>query len=195
MKGRVISLDWVYKYFSAVAIISGIGFLIRYLIQKKIDSYFSTKLEKYKQDLNLLTEQTKYDLNKKMFDFEAFASQKHSIYPELYRRLFAIWWDFNEYINCIKSDNPNITLFDEKSMRVNSNQEEAIRYYKEVELYLSKEVASKSWTYLITLQNQILTVEPTSDWGIVRRSHDEILDKLNLLKEQLHKELSYSHFE
>lgn len=80
-------MEWIYKYISATAIFAGIGVLIRYLIQKKIDSYFNKKIELYKQELNVITENTKYDLSKKLFDFEAYATQKHTIYPQIYKKI------------------------------------------------------------------------------------------------------------
>src|SRR4051794_21172355 len=83
-------MEWIYKYFSYTAVIAGLGFLIKYLIQKKIDSYFNTKLEDHKKELAVMTEKAKYNISRKLFDFEAYAIKKHTIYPELYQLVFEI---------------------------------------------------------------------------------------------------------
>ena len=58
-------MEWIYKYISITGIIAGLGISIRYLIQRKIDSYFNVKLENHKKELAILTENAKYDISKK----------------------------------------------------------------------------------------------------------------------------------
>ncbi|MDF9558752.1 hypothetical protein P5774_26340, partial [Bacillus tropicus] len=82
-------MDWIYRYISITAVIGGLGFLIKYLIQRKIDSYFNHRLEQHKQELAALTESIKYNLGKKMFDYEAYTSKKHLIYHDIYKEIYS----------------------------------------------------------------------------------------------------------
>lgn len=93
----LLIMEWIYKYFSLAAVIAGSWLLIRYLIQKKVDSYFNKRLEIYKHELAIITENAKYDISKKLYDFEAYASKKHVVYPEIYRLVFEPWSELSQY--------------------------------------------------------------------------------------------------
>ncbi|MFD6440197.1 hypothetical protein ACFWDG_10380 [Peribacillus sp. NPDC060186] len=96
-------MEWIYKYISVTAVIAGVGFLVKFLIQRKINSYFDTRLAQYKQELDVMTERSKYDISKKLFDFEAYAIKKHTIYPELYQQVYQVRIQLVEFTFIVES--------------------------------------------------------------------------------------------
>lgn len=193
-------MEWIYKPFSYTAVIVGLGFLIKYLIQRKIDSYFNKKLEQHKQELAVMTEKAKYDISRKLFDFEAYATKKHTIYPELYQRVFEvrqsiIGYDIQTADKTLRIyDYKNLSLYDEKVF--NDKLMTARDYYYKNVLFLSKNVAS---ICLVTLGELYLfsRLENRKNFAAdnVSKAQDEIDKKIELLKETIYEELSYSHFE
>lgn len=147
-------MEWIYKYFSIAAIIAGVGVLIRYLIQKKIDNYFNTKLENHKKELAVMTERAKYDISRKLFDFEAYATKKHTVYPELYKRMSDSWRqvhiisfkieNFNTHFGELDEDGI-FKMMDEDILEFSSKLHDALDYYKTNELFLSKDVSESCW--------------------------------------------------
>ncbi|MFK9120511.1 hypothetical protein ACJEBK_27245 [Peribacillus frigoritolerans] len=201
-------MEWIYKYFSFTVIIGGfiggLGFLIKYLIQRKIDSYFNKRLEDHKQELAVMTERSKYDISKKLFDFEAYAAKKHTIYPELYQRMFESWTKVNRI--SFQIQNPNTFDFDEleKHGIYKRNDEisefarllhDAMKYYKTNELFLSKDVSACCWG-VITAMRELSEKFDKNDYNSdFMMGEDKIKLAMRVLKEIMHKELSYSHFE
>ena len=160
-------MDTIRDYISWGVIIGGsitfIGFLIRYLIQKKIDSYFNTKLETHKKDIAIITEQAKYDINKKLFDFEAYASKKHDVYPNLYSLAFELWDELSRFgykfgikIELIRAEDglDNDVLksffFQTETESIEYKINKAYTYFYKNELYLSKDTAA---AYTETLES------------------------------------------
>ncbi|MDM5455237.1 hypothetical protein [Peribacillus simplex] len=195
-------MEWIYKYFSLTAVIAGVGFLIKYLVQKKIDSYFNTKLEDHKTELAVMTERAKYDISRKLFDFEAYATKKHTIYPELYQRMFEIRRQYA--VLTIKMGISNRTDSKEetslKLMEVIKGVDDAIKnageYFNNNELFLSKNVIStywETWYLLMNLQKDFYNKEYNSSFA--HKEISKVQEKIDILKEAIHKELSYSHFE
>lgn len=196
-------MEWIYKYFSLAAVIAGVGFLVKYLIQKTIDSYFNTKLEDHKKELAVMTEKAKYDINRKLFDFEAYAIKKHTIYPELYQRIFEVrqQWTLLNY-NILKNPKNHDDDFIHSIRKIKDVLESKVintqEYFTNNELFLSKELASN---YLDTLSNiwglhLFIDLEESSyKPSIVNKELSKIDDKIQVLKEIIYKELSYSHFE
>jgi len=189
-------VEWLNKYLSYLsftAITAALGFLAKYLIQRKIDTYFNNKLEKYRQELNLLTEQVKYDLNKRMFDFQAYATKKHEVYPELYRKLVASLFLIQQYLSMKNS--ADISTLVERQTEIVQNHERNVQYYAEVELYLSEEVSEKTKTVLVLTTNYLYDLfDEWCDTGEIMAGIRNIHERLTDLKKLLHKELSYSHF-
>ncbi|PRS26917.1 hypothetical protein C6W19_24280 [Bacillus sp. RJGP41] len=213
-------MEWIYKYFSYTAFIAGLGFLIKYLIQKKIDSYFSTKLEKHKQELAVLTERSKYDISRKLFDFEAYAIKKHTIYPELYQRVNQVWDQLSSFTSNWGENFVEELDLDKRNKRFSlENKEigkkivnEFEQFHKE-ELFLSRDVTSAYWDLLVEMQgfsillmkNYMMNLETTQ----TRDKHNSIIGnlmvieynvitisgKVDFLRDVMYKELSYSHFE
>lgn len=189
-------MDWLYKSISVTSIITALGFLARYLIQKYIDYYFGQKLEYFKGEVNQVVEKHKYSLNKKMFDFEAYAVKKHSIYPELYKKLYIGWKEMHDYASAIESSSEEYYFDQVKKESITKNLLNLIEYFAEVELYLSKEVSGKSWKIIVSFQNYIFDLFDFPPNKIeIRQGNRDVFNTLKELKEQLHKELSYSHFE
>lgn len=216
-------MEWIYKPFSYTAIIVAIGFLIKYLIQKKIDTYFSTKLEDHKQELNakleqhkqelaVMTERSKYDISKKLFDFEAYATKKHIVYPELYQHVFSTsteltefliktqskyYWDSDKIHDLTKlSEEQIVELFNELT-HVLKNSRKSLIYFAENELFLSQEISSQTQEILLNYQTLFtgLFVDPVYDKPSIWREMNIIQLKIGRLKKEFHKELSYSHYE
>jgi hypothetical protein len=210
--GRELRVDWIYKYFSLTAIIVSIGILIRYLIQKKIDSYFNTKLESHKQELNQINEKVKYDITKKLFDFEAYATKKHDIYPELYQKIYIIFGKLRNlqgiimglfHITEVKVYQLNLPgneyLIEEKDSLRNVEVEyltSVHEYINQNILFLSDNVAKTS-KEVLNQANMILACFHVNeyDWDFVEEEFGDLQRKISKLKDALYKELSYSHFE
>lgn len=213
-------MEWFYKYFSLTAVIAGSWFLIRYLIQKKIDSYFNTKLENHKKELAVLTENAKYDISKKLFDFEAYASKKHTVYPELYSLTFGFWQEISRFrsrfdrdIKFSKNDMNKETFeqhFYEKIQPLVEKIPKVYDYFYKNELYLSKataEVYEKAMHAQINFIDKIIdsfnSNLENSNWQdssftlikIKEEDYDNVDNKIYLLKEIIYKELSYTHSE
>ncbi|MFJ5750452.1 hypothetical protein ACIP97_18035 [Peribacillus frigoritolerans] len=198
-------MEWIYKYFSLTAVIAGLGFLIKYLIQKKIDSYFNTKLEDHKKELAVMTEKAKYDISRKLFDFEAYAIQKHTIYPELYHRMFEILQHLTWLAIQVKNL-PNIKEFDKQDeiffreiTKLSKKITNASEYFNKNELFLSKSVALNYWKTLKLIEELetyfLKNMHNSSLVGDFSEKRDEISNKIEILKEVMYEELSYSHFE
>lgn len=79
----VINLDWKAILIS-IALSNGIGL---YLIKKSIDHGLSKNLEKYKQDLKDISENKKFDYQRKLTDFNLYTTKKHESYIKLYDAL------------------------------------------------------------------------------------------------------------
>lgn len=202
VKGRDF-MEWIYKYFSLTAAIAGLGFLVKYLIQKKIDSYFNKKLEQHKQELAVMTEKAKYDISRKLFDFEAYAIKKHTIYPELYQRMFEISRQFGTLIIKMGPKRPADLTKEEYSLMLIKNIKEvegainnAREYSNYNQLFLSKKVGSAfgdTWDLIMKLRKELYDSE--YDMSFTRTEVLKIDEKRELLKEVIYEELSYSHFE
>ena len=216
-------MEWIYKYISIASVVGFLGFSVRYLIQKKIDSYFNKKLETYKQELATITENAKYDISKKLYDFEAYASKRHSVYPELYRLVFEPWSELSQYNRRLGTD--AVIGKDEMDMQsLRSSYYEDIRpsidkldkaydYFYKNELYLSKEVTeaiNEALDALRTCKKEIAnsylkrSVEiekqnPINKYVSLFYIDEEYLydaeEKIRILKETIYKELSYTHFD
>lgn len=199
-------MEWIYKPFSYTAVIVAVGFLIKYLIQKKIDSYFNKKLENHKNELAVMTEKAKYDISRKLFDFEAYAIKKHTIYPELYQRVFEIqqqlikFTDNTKRFILIKELDKKNELFINGIDQLEDTIINAEDYFNKNELFLSKNVTS---IYIETMSViRELHLRYTNNYiynqslpGDVSERTEKIDVKIMLLKEVMYKELSYSHFE
>lgn len=213
-------MEWIYKYIGVTGIITAAGFLIKYLIQKKIDSYFNKKLETYKQELAVITENAKYDISKKLFDFEAYASKKHAVYPELYAITFEFWSELTKFTykfdlsTEFSKENMDRDAFEKlfyKALRqITAKLPEVQNYFWKNELYLSKDM-SKAFEDVLYSQRNFLNKILDSfqknikndNWQdrsfkLVKIPDDDFKrhkETMQVLKDTVYRELSYTHSE
>lgn len=57
---------------------------VKYLTRKNVDRIFNQKMENHKHELQTILEFNKFDLQRKMHDFNLFNTKKHEVYPKLY---------------------------------------------------------------------------------------------------------------
>lgn len=57
---------------------------IKYYAKKSVDQQFAKKLEEHKHDLQLIIEQNKFDIQRKMHDFSLYTTKRHEMYSKLY---------------------------------------------------------------------------------------------------------------
>lgn len=219
-------MEEFYKYFSwgfiAIGGISGVGLLIRHLAQAKVNYYFSKQLDQHRHDLAIITRNAEYDISKKMFDFEAYAAKRHSVYPELYRAAFEPWDRLSNFNLIVKWDSKDDVMdFDEKSLELRFDKEFtpivnrlaiAYDYFYMNELYLSENTAKaygETLKVLRDLAEETLDVFygfRTTVADINKRNYTyslenegetkiEAAEKIQILKEIIYKELSYTHSE
>lgn len=62
-------------------------FFIRNWLKGSVNSHFNKKLENHRHDLQKITEDIKYDYQRKIHDFSLFSNKKHEVYAELYKLL------------------------------------------------------------------------------------------------------------
>lgn len=67
------------------AVVVSVGYVGKYLFAKYMDNQFAKRMEKYKHELGLYSEQVKFDLQRKIQDFGLYTNKRHAIYPELYK--------------------------------------------------------------------------------------------------------------
>lgn len=209
-------MEWLYKYISVTAIIGGLWLLIKYYIQKKIDSYFNSKLALHKQELNDLTERTRYDLSKRLFDFEAYATKKHEVYPVIYSEIFETLNKMREYQSDIEAEfnlvedcfydltsdeqidfDQNLLYYKYKqTYEVHEVHKNAADYYFSNELFFSKSVAFECGYVLKLMRNMInCYFDHQYNKPLLNERLLELERKIDQIKTILHEELSYSHTE
>lgn len=224
-------MEEIYKYtgwFFAIIVggiggiggIGGVRLLINHFAQARVKFYFDKQLEEHKHSLAIITKNAEYDISKKLFDFEAYASKKHTVYPELYSlilesrsELSRFRFKFDMEIRESKKDLDETTLrplFYKKMSEASAKRREAYNYFYKNELYLSKEV-SIAYEEILDDQ-QTFELLMVSSFGKNIRSDrwrdassrliivgDEHLmginAKINILKEIIYRELSYTHYE
>lgn len=211
-------MEWIQKYINGAAIAGIVIFLTKYLIQKTIDSYFNKQLENHKRELAVITENAKYDISKKLFDFQAYASKRHTIYPELYRIAYGLLSElsrFGDRINLIKDIEADIdknelrSRFREGHGPILDRLLNAHDYFYKNELYVSENTATAYKEVLTRLR--ILDEQTSLSFNlnisnvywqdpnfllIENKNHRlKAKEKIDILKETMYKELSYTHSE
>ncbi|MCR6116649.1 hypothetical protein HXA31_20180 [Salipaludibacillus agaradhaerens] len=74
------------------AVLAALVFIGKIIIEKKVDSKFKNELENHKQSLRVINEETKHDYKKKIHSFTLFATERHAVYPYLYKHLLSVKW-------------------------------------------------------------------------------------------------------
>ncbi|WP_091019924.1 hypothetical protein [Paenibacillus amylolyticus] len=83
--GLDISIDWGTVVISASAMLFSIIKGAQYFSRKYVDQRFLEKLEHHKHELQGIMEFNKFDLQRKMQDFNLFTTKKHEAYTTLYK--------------------------------------------------------------------------------------------------------------
>ncbi|WP_440960437.1 hypothetical protein ACN6KS_21305 [Paenibacillus nitricinens] len=79
-----IPIIWGSYFISIPMLLVVIWAGIRYYAKKSVDQQFAKKLEQHKHDLQLIIEQNKFDIQRKMHDFSLYTTKRHEIYTKLY---------------------------------------------------------------------------------------------------------------
>ncbi|WP_405130547.1 hypothetical protein MHB43_23765 [Paenibacillus sp. FSL H8-0317] len=80
-----ISIDWGTVVISASAVLFSIIKGAQYFSKKYVDQRFLEKLEQHKHELQGIMEYNKFDLQRKMQDFNLFTTKRHEAYTTLYK--------------------------------------------------------------------------------------------------------------
>jgi hypothetical protein len=78
-------MQFLYGFLTSTFFIAVIAFLSRNITKGYINNYFKNKLEDHKHDLQQITEEIRYDYQRKIHDFSLFSSKKHEVYAYLYK--------------------------------------------------------------------------------------------------------------
>lgn len=126
--------------------------IVNTIIKGGIGFYFNSRLEKFKTDLVLITEQKKLDFQKKIHDFSLYSNKRHEVYPMIYKNFIeandALSHSYRmsriqqDYLSNKKTDLPEeinslVTSALEKS-------EKAFDYAMANDLFLSPDVSDHS---------------------------------------------------
>ncbi len=137
-----------------------------------------------------MTEKAKYDISRKPFDFEAYAIKKHTIYPELYQLVFEVPRKMSVF-SYLKE-----VTFSERIKEVEDAMDNLLDYFNKNELFLSKDVVSTywvTWDLIMNLHGYFYIGEENRSFVLEEVS--KIRKEIEILKEVMYEELSYSHFE
>jgi len=77
----------IFSIFTSSIFTTLLIFLFQHLTKRSISHYFDKKIKGYEHDLNLKSEQAKFDYQRKIQDFNLYTTNKHKSYIELYDQL------------------------------------------------------------------------------------------------------------
>lgn len=78
-------MQFLYGFITSTFFLAVIGFLSRNITKNYINNYFKSKLENHKHELQQITEEIRYDYQRKIHDFSLFSSKRHEVYAHLYK--------------------------------------------------------------------------------------------------------------
>ncbi|TYS87512.1 hypothetical protein [Rossellomorea aquimaris] len=79
-------INEMWKFLGQVSIVIAIiTFLLKTYFKGFIGQIFKKEIESYKHELNLYTEEQKFDYQRKLHDFNLYRSKRHESYKELYK--------------------------------------------------------------------------------------------------------------
>lgn len=90
------TFNWLYFIFTVLgsSALTIIFVLITPFVKKIFNNYIDNRFDKnkikYEHDLNLITENARFDFQRKIYDFNIFSSKRHEIYAELYKKILII---------------------------------------------------------------------------------------------------------
>ncbi|BBI34075.1 hypothetical protein [Cohnella abietis] len=79
-----MNIDWGTFLLSIPLSLLILGGFAKFFINSYINGFFNKKLEKHKSDLQLLIENNRFDLQRKMADFNLYTNKKHEAYMKIY---------------------------------------------------------------------------------------------------------------
>jgi hypothetical protein len=81
-------MDW--KTILTSFITSGLTvFIFQTIAKNGISHYYSKKLEKFKDEIAIHSDQRKFDIQRKVYDFEKYTTKRHDVYSELFSKVNA----------------------------------------------------------------------------------------------------------
>lgn len=220
-------MEEFYKYtgwffaiiFGGIGGVGGVGLLINHFAQARVKFYFDKQLDQHRHNLAIITKHAEYDISKKLYDFEAYASKKHEIYPELYRLAAETWHEIlrfrYKFDTEIKSSMRGldgeelVEYFYERIAPLTIKNLDAYEYVFKNELYLSKNVSiaynealSEQADFTKRIDISFQRNYKKDDWrdsDFWSIDIDEEIakadEKMRILKETIYEELSYTHSE
>jgi len=79
-------INFILKYLGELVVTTGIiAMLFKSYFKNLVDQFFKKELAHYQYELNLITEEKKFDYQRKIQDFNLYTSKRHESYQELYR--------------------------------------------------------------------------------------------------------------
>jgi hypothetical protein len=87
-------LDW-FAFLVSVLTSSIVTLIINSVIKGGIKHQYSKRLEKFKSDLSLISEDQKFDFQRKIHDFSIYSSRRQEIYPEMYKYIYKLHKEIN----------------------------------------------------------------------------------------------------
>ncbi|WP_445505806.1 hypothetical protein [Niallia sp. 03091] len=127
--------------------------IINSMIRGGISHFYNKKLENFKSELSLLTEEKKLDFQRKIHDFSLYSTKRHEIYPILYKKISD---SFNDISLLNKWEQLSVNLRQRQENSNLENQlpntiekiketlqktEECLDYFIDNDLYISKELS------------------------------------------------------
>ncbi|MCM3257031.1 hypothetical protein M3664_04450 [Paenibacillus lautus] len=79
-----IPIDWGSYFISIPLIVLTVWTGIKFFSKSYVNQQFNKLLETHKHELQMLMENNKFDLQRKMLDFNLFTTKKHEVYTNLY---------------------------------------------------------------------------------------------------------------
>lgn len=140
-------MDWV-TFIGSVFTSSGLTLIINTFFKGGINHFYRRKLEKFRADLTVLTEEKKLDFQRKIHDFSLYSNKKHEIYPEIYKNLLKAKNELEFFLGIILTfeNTPKINQNERKKtfyliQEVLKQTTNAYDYFLYSELFLSDEVS------------------------------------------------------
>lgn len=110
------SLDWntIITSFGISGLTIWAGF--QFILGKGADLHFSKQLEKYKRDLQDISEATKFEYQRKLSDFNLYTTKKHEHYIKLYEQILNAYGYVSHLASALKM-RPSYSWYNEEDIR------------------------------------------------------------------------------
>ncbi|MEM5598395.1 hypothetical protein AAHB53_22535 [Niallia circulans] len=130
-----------------ISIISSSGVAL-FAVKGGISHFYNRRLESFRNELTLLTEEKKLDFQRKIHDFSLYSNKRHELYPEIYKNLLKAKKELKFFMGIV-STLEDIPKIDQNTkgktfyyiQEVLKQIENAYDHYLYSELFLSDEVS------------------------------------------------------